>query len=97
MSDARFVSMIEIILLAIIAIGAMIMAGLSIKNKDASGAAAWSGLMMAIVNVIKEGRSSRTIDRMAATAAESPARDPKAKAAATGKSNDPIHQVTDGA
>jgi hypothetical protein len=71
MSDARFVSTIEIILLAIIAIGSMIMAGLSIKNKDASGAAAWSGLLMAIVNVIKDGRSSRTIDKMAATAAAS--------------------------
>lgn len=70
-ADARFVSTTEIILLAIIAVGSMIMAGLSIKNKDASGAAAWSGLLMAIVNVIKEGRSSRTIDRMAATAAAS--------------------------
>ena len=64
MTDARFSSLMEIGLLAVIAIGSCVMAGLSIKNKDASGAAAWSGLLMAIVNTIKEGRSSRTIDRM---------------------------------
>jgi hypothetical protein len=90
MSDARFVTSIEIVLLAIIAIGSMVMAGLSIKNKDASGAAAWSGLLMAIVNVIKDGRSSRTIDRMAATAAAS---SPPSTGDATGKPGDPVHTV----
>jgi len=87
MTDARFSAMMEIGLLAVIAIGSCLMAGLSIKNKDASGAAAWSGLLMAIVNTIKEGRSSRTIDRMAATAAAStPATD-----GPTGNPDDPLN------
>lgn len=64
MTDARFTSMLEIALLAVVAVVAGVMAGLSIKNKDASGAAAWSSLLMAIVNTIKEARQSRTIDRM---------------------------------
>lgn len=54
----------EIGLLACIAIAAAVLAGLSIKNNDASGAAAWSAVMMAIINTIKESRQSRTIDRM---------------------------------
>jgi hypothetical protein len=54
----------EIGLLALVAIIAGVMAGLSIREKDASGAAAWSALMMAIINTVKEARQSRTIDRM---------------------------------
>ena len=54
----------ELALLALVAIIAGIMAGLSNRNNDASGAAAWSALMMAIINTVKEGRQSRTIDRM---------------------------------
>jgi hypothetical protein len=87
MTDARFSASIEIALLAIIAIGSMVMAGLSIKNKDASGAAAWSGLLMAIVNVIKDGRSARTIDRMGVALGQSnpPAEGP------TGNPGDPVN------
>lgn len=51
-------------LLGIIAIAAAVLAWTSIKNNDASGAAAWSAILMAIVNAIKESRQSRTIDRM---------------------------------
>jgi hypothetical protein len=54
----------ELGLLALVAVIAGIMAGLSIHANDASGAAAWSALMMAIINTVKEGRQSRTIDRM---------------------------------
>ena len=53
-----------IALLALVAVIAGVMAGLSIRAKDASGAAAWSALMMAIINTVKEARQSRTIDRM---------------------------------
>jgi hypothetical protein len=54
----------ELSLLGIIAIAAALLAGISIKNKDASGAAAWSAVLMSIINTIKESRQSRTIDRM---------------------------------
>ncbi len=54
----------EIGLLGLVAVSAAVLAGLSIRNNDASGAAAWSALLMAIVNTIKEARQSRTIDRM---------------------------------
>lgn len=64
MTDARLMAIMEIGTLALVAIIAGVMAGLSIHGKDASGAAAWSALLMAIINTIKEARSSRTIDRM---------------------------------
>jgi hypothetical protein len=51
-------------LLAIIALAAALLAWQSIKANDASGAAAWSAILMAIVNAIKEARQGRTIDRM---------------------------------
>lgn len=78
MNDARFTAVMEIGLLAIVAIIAGLMAGLSIKAKDASGAAAWSALLMSIVGTIKESRQGRTIDRMGASLANSPAADPPA-------------------
>ncbi len=62
-------------LLAVIAIAAALLAWQSIKAGDASGAAAWSAILMAIVNAIKEARQSRTIDRMGqqlATSAPTP-------------------------
>lgn len=64
MNDVRFNTIAEVGTLALVAVIAGIMAGLSIRSKDASGAAAWSALLMAIINTIKEARSSRTIDRM---------------------------------
>lgn len=66
MSDQRFTTLMEVGLLAVIAIGAAILAGLAIHRDDANGAAAWSALLMAIVSAIKEARQSRTIDRMQA-------------------------------
>ncbi|WP_454280598.1 hypothetical protein [Sphingomonas sp. Marseille-Q8236] len=55
---------LEVGLYALIAVIAGVLAGLSIRSNDAAGAAAWSALLMAIVNAIKEARQSRTIDRM---------------------------------
>ena len=64
-------SRLEIGVYALIAIVAGVLAGLSIHSGDANGAAAWSALLMAIVNAIKEARQSRTIDRMGAQLATS--------------------------
>lgn len=54
----------DTLLLALIAIAAAVLAWWSIKSDDASGAAAWPAILMAIVSAIKEARQSRTIDRM---------------------------------
>lgn len=78
MTDARLSIIMEIGLLGLVAIVAGVMAGLSIHNKDASGAAAWSALLMAIVNTIKENRQSRTIDRMGQSLANAPPSEPPA-------------------
>lgn len=87
MTDVRFMAVLEIGTLALVALLAGVMAGLSIHAKDASGAAAWSSLLMAIINTIKEARSSRTIDHMGrqlstmAPVPEGP----------TGNPGDPVH------
>ncbi len=79
MTDTRFNTMFELGLLAMVALIAGVMAGLSIHAKDASGAAAWSALLMSIISTVKEGRQGRTIDRMGASLANAPASDPAAK------------------
>lgn len=68
-SDTAF--KFEIALLGMVALSAAILAGLSIKKGDASGAAAWSAILMAIVNSVKEWRSARTIDRMGQSLSDS--------------------------
>lgn len=85
MTDARLNNLLEMGVLAMVAIIAGLMAGLSIHAKDASGAAAWSALLMSIINTIKEARSSRTIDRMgAALSTSTPSDGP------TGTPSDPV-------
>lgn len=79
MTDARFNSLFELSLLAIVAVIAGIMAGLSIHGKDASGAAAWSALLMAIINTVKEARQGRTIDTMGRSLANAPPAEPPAQ------------------
>jgi len=64
MTDTRLNSLLEVGTLALIGLFSAVLAGLSIRKGDASGAAAWSAILMAIINTIKESRSSRTIDRM---------------------------------
>ena len=76
MTDSRFNTAFELGLLGLVALIAGIMAGLSIHSDDASGAAAWSALLMAIINTVKEARQGRTIDRMGASLANAPAADP---------------------
>lgn len=76
MTDSRFNTAFELGLLGLVAIIAGLMAGLSIRTNDASGAAAWSALLMAIINTVKEARQGRTIDRMGASLANAPAAEP---------------------
>lgn len=76
MTDSRFNTAFELGLLGLVAIIAGLMAGFSIRSNDASGAAAWSALLMAIINTVKEARQGRTIDRMGASLANAPAADP---------------------
>lgn len=76
MTDHRFDTTFELGLLGLVAIIAGVMAGLSIHANDASGAAAWSALLMAIINTVKEARQGRTIDRMGASLANTPPADP---------------------
>lgn len=85
MTDTRLNNLLEMGTLALVAIIAGIMAGISIRSGDASGAAAWSALLMSIINTIKEARSSRTIDRMGqALSTSTPSDGP------TGTPSDPV-------
>ena len=54
----------EMGLLALVALASAALAAMSIRSNDASGAAAWSALLMAIINTVKERGQTRTIDRM---------------------------------
>lgn len=54
----------EILVLAIIAIGCMILAGFAIHDNSAGEASAWTAVLMAIINAIKERWQNRSIDRM---------------------------------
>lgn len=70
---------IEIVLLGVIAVGAMILAGFAIHADKAGEASAWTALLMAIVNAIKERWQQRSLDRMGASLANAPPADPPAK------------------
>ena len=69
----------EIVLLGIVAIGAMILAGMAIEQDKAGEASAWTALLMAIVNAIKERWQQRSLDRMGQSLANSPPAEPPAK------------------
>lgn len=77
----------EILLLGVIAIGVCMLAAFSIWRNAAGEAAAWSAILMAIVNSIKERWQNRTIDTMGKQLGASvpPAEGP------TGAPGDPIH------
>ena len=53
-------------LLAIIALGVMVLAAMSIWNNNAGEASAWTAVLMAIINAIKERWQQHTIDRQSA-------------------------------
>ena len=66
-TDSRF----EMGLLALMTVVVGVLAGWAINKGSAGESAAWSAILMAIVNSIKEKWQSRTIDRMGAQLATS--------------------------
>ncbi|WP_343518082.1 hypothetical protein [Sphingomonas sp.] len=70
---------LEMGLLALMTIVVGVLAGWAIAKGSAGESAAWSAILMAIVNSIKEKWQSRTIDRMGANLANAPAAEPPAK------------------
>jgi hypothetical protein len=68
----------ELILLAVIAIGVCGLAAAAIWRGAAGESSAWTAVLMAIINAIKERWQSRSIDRMGASLANAPPSDPPA-------------------
>ena len=54
----------EIALLGIIAVGVIYLAGSAIDADKAGEASAWTAVLMAIINSIKERWTQRSVDRM---------------------------------
>lgn len=54
----------EIALLAVISVGVCLLAWRAIESDDAAGASAWTAVLMAIINAIKERWTQRSVDRM---------------------------------
>jgi hypothetical protein len=69
----------EISVLAIIAVGVMILAGMAIRSDSAGEASAWTAVLMSIINAIKERWQNRSLDRMGQSLANSPPAEPPAK------------------
>lgn len=83
MNDQR----LEIGLLALMTVVVGVLAGWAIAKGSAGESAAWSAILMAIVNSIKERWQSRTIDRMGENLNKSsPVSDTP-----TGTPGDPVH------
>jgi hypothetical protein len=68
----------EIILLGIIAVGVMWLMAKAIEDKAAGEASAWTAILMAIINAIKERWQQRSLDRMGQSLANAPPVDPPA-------------------
>jgi hypothetical protein len=68
----------EIILLGIIAVGVMWLMAKAIEDKAAGDASAWTAILMAIINAIKERWQQRSLDRMGQSLANAPPVDPPA-------------------
>lgn len=68
----------EVVLLGIIAVGVMILMGLAIRDNDAGEASAWTAILMAIINAIKERWQQRSLDRMGQSLANAPPSNPPA-------------------
>jgi hypothetical protein len=80
---------LEMGLLALMTIVVGVLAGWAIAKGSAGESAAWSAILMAIVNSIKEKWQSRTIDRMGQQlgASQPPGDGP------SGAPGDPLHTV----
>jgi len=68
----------EILLLAIIAAGVIYLAASAIGADKAGEASAWTAVLMAIINAIKERWTQRSLDRMGQSLANAPAVEPPA-------------------
>lgn len=68
----------ELILLALIAMGVCALAAAAIWKGAAGESSAWTAVLMAIINAIKERWQARSIDRMGASLANAPPSDPPA-------------------
>lgn len=68
----------EIVLLGIIAVGVMYLMAQAIDKSAAGEASAWSAILMAIINAIKERWQQRSLDRMGQSLANAPPSDPPA-------------------
>lgn len=66
----------EIILLGMIAVGTMVLNAQAIQNGHAGEASAYTAILMAIINAIKERWTQRSVDRMGASLANAPPSDP---------------------
>lgn len=82
MSDHRF----ELMLLGLMTIVVGLLAGWAIWKGSAGESAAWSAILMAIVNSLKERWQARTIDRMSDRQSQGP----------TGSAGDPVNVVERG-
>lgn len=69
----------EVALLAIIAVGVCYLAYSSIDNDKAGEASAWTAVLMAIINAIKERWTQRSLDRMGQNLANAPPSVPPAE------------------
>ena len=69
----------EIVLLGIISIGVMMLMGLAIRDNSAGEASAWTAILMAIINAIKERWQQRSLDRMGQSLANAPPANPPAQ------------------
>lgn len=69
---------IEIWLLGMIALGVMVLAAISIAKSEAAEASAWTAVLMAIINAIKERWQQRSLDRMGQSLANAPPAQPPA-------------------
>lgn len=68
----------EIVLLGIIAFGVIGLAAMAINGEKAGEASAWTAVLMAIINAIKERWAQRSIDRMGQSLANAPPAEPPA-------------------
>ena len=62
----------EVLLLTAIAVGVLVLNGMAIAGKQAAEASAWTAVLMAIINAIKERWTQRSIDRMGDQLAQAP-------------------------
>ncbi len=64
--------------LTIIAVGAIYLAARAIDSNSAGEASAWTAILMAIINAIKERWQQRSLDRMGESLANAPPANPPA-------------------